>query len=81
MANNAVAFIFLAFAFFVLYRFVIPKLFPEVVNKVGVVRLDAGSNVVYAFESQGMPIVNSSNRSQVKANTRRRNHNYEAAMA
>lgn len=81
MVHNGVALVILMAAFFVLYRFVIPRLFPEVVHKVGVVRLDADSNVVYAFDSPGMPIVNGNNRSQVKANTRRRRHNYEAAMA
>lgn len=81
MTHNLAALAFLAACFFVLYKYVIPRLFPEVVHRVGVVRLDEDSNTVYAFEASGMPIVNNYNRSQVKANVRRRNHQYEAAMA
>ncbi|KPA74340.1 hypothetical protein ABB37_09324 [Leptomonas pyrrhocoris] len=81
MAHNMVAFLFLALCFFVLYRYIIPRLFPQVVNRVGVVRLDDNSNTVYAFESSGMPMMNTYSRSHVKANVRRRNHQYEAAMA
>lgn len=81
MGHNIVAFVFLVLCFFILYRFVIPRLFPGVVNRVGVVRLDTDSDVVYTFESSGMPLANNYNRSQVKANVRRRNRQYEAAMA
>jgi hypothetical protein len=81
MANNLVTLVFLAACFFVLYKFVIPKLFPEVIHRVGVVRLGDDRSTVYTFESSGMPMVNNYNRSRVRANVRRRNHQYDAAMA
>lgn len=71
--------VFLVVALAVLYRFVIPRLFPGVVNKVGIIKLDDNSNEVYAFESKGIPIANMTNRSQVRANVRRRHRQYEAA--
>lgn len=81
MVHSIVALAGLVAAFFVLYKYVIPRLFPNVVHRVGIIRFDDGSDTVFAFESSGMPLANNYNRSQAKANVRRRNHQYEAAQA
>ncbi|KAG5486840.1 hypothetical protein LSCM4_06305 [Leishmania orientalis] len=81
MSNSVAALLFLGLAFFVLYTLVIPKLFPAVVHRVGLIQLDKNTNTFFAFETTGVPIANNYNRSQVKANMRRRSHQYEAAMA
>lgn len=81
MKNNAVAAAILVAALFVLYKVVIPRLFPSVVQKVGLVRTGADSNVVFAFDAPGVPLINNNNRSQVRATARRRSRIYEVAQA
>ncbi|KAG5486185.1 hypothetical protein LSCM1_07305 [Leishmania martiniquensis] len=80
MSNSGVALLFLGLAFFVMYKFVVPRLFPGVVHRTGVIQLDKSTNTLFTFEASGMPIANNYNRSHVKAKTRRRNHQYEAAV-
>lgn len=80
MASNLVAFLFLAAALFVLYRCVIPYLFPSAVSGVGILKVDKDSDEVYVFQGGGVPMVSSNKRTKVKADTRRRTHQYEKAL-
>lgn len=80
MVYNVVSLLFLAVAFAVLYRYVIPFLFPSAVSGVGVVKVDKESDEVYLFQGGGVPIINSNNRAKVKADSRRRNLQYEKAL-
>lgn len=80
MYDTVVSIGFLVVAFLILYRYVIPRLFPTVVRGVGIINPDGdSSNTVYAFEGGSIPMLNVRKRSHVRANERRRAKLYEEA--
>lgn len=80
MSESLLSLVFLLVAIAVLYRYVIPYLFPAAVHNIGVVKLNKDSGEVYVFQGGGIPMASSQNRSQAKVDTRRRNRVFEKAM-
>lgn len=63
----------------VLYKVVIPFLFPSVVHGVSVIKMkDSESSEVYAFQGGKVPFLNTEKRSHAKAVKRRKNNVYNA---
>lgn len=65
----------------ILYRYIIPFLFPTVVHGVSLIKPNSDSDEVYAFQGGKVPFVNTEKRSHAKAIRRRKNNIYAAAGA